>query len=58
MMEKIMVNGKAPGAVRKLVNSCSNCCLCSQKPQKCKICVCKCFGFFSFNDWDTGEYFK
>ena len=30
-----------------------------QKPPfRCKSCICKCFGFFTYNDWKPEEEFK
>ena len=29
-----------------------------QPTQKCKSCICKCFGFFSFEDWKVQSEFK
>ena len=59
-------DGKYPGAFRKFVNNCKTCCKCQtqqsklaqQEPYRCKHCICKCFGFFAFQDWNLKENFS
>lgn len=53
-----IISKKAPGALRKTLANCKVCCSCKQSESKCKICVCKCFGFFEFNEWRAQEVFK
>ena len=44
-----------PGAVIKTNQNCTECCTCAEskkkKDPKCG-CICKCFGYFTYKDWD------
>lgn len=50
-------------AYKKYVQNCQSCCKClnavktslNKQPHSCKICVCKCFGYFQFQDWKARE---
>lgn len=56
--EKLNLNGKPLGATRRVVNNCQLCCQCPVKSQKCRSCICKCFGFFTYNEWNVHEHFS
>lgn len=47
-----------PDAVYKSIPSCPECCACKETKKgtapKCN-CVCKCFGYFKYEDWEFDE---
>ena len=47
--------GEFPGAQRKTIKDCPQCCGCSAHRKLGSIscgCICKCFGFFKYEHWD------
>jgi hypothetical protein len=50
-------NGKAPQAMRKAFLNCQTCCGCEDELTRLKKCncVCKCFGFFKYDDWGVSR---